>query len=343
MPNELRMSKPTLFIGSSTESKWIIHKLKSLMEEYFDVRPWDEDIFHVGSTVLEDLHREILLSDYALLILYPDDEIIKRTETGYVTRDNILFELGLFMGVLGQKRSFWLAITDKRDGANKVAITLSDLYGLQHFKLTLVDDKDIEESNFKILCNDIKEHIMREESNLMFTILPSTSLAIGYYRNFVYQACKALLKTSNYKFRDKYYDFTRSKFILKVVLPDKGSDIGYDGYYNFLNKMGFDSKKDQIIVQGESRNFPFFIDSVPKNGRILLYDYPTTLMASIDSIKYMIPYQNTSRSERERIQNREIVNFERTLRRLLDENQDASSFRDNVQIVYLSQEITHLG
>src|SRR5437016_2829076 len=108
------MSKPTLFIGSSTESKSIMHKIESILSEYCDVKVWDKDVFRVGDITLEALHREVVQSHFALLIIYPDDEIVKREESGYTARDNVLFELGLFMGVLGRYRSFCLLVSDKR-------------------------------------------------------------------------------------------------------------------------------------------------------------------------------------------------------------------------------------
>ena len=111
--NEI-VSKPTLFIGSSTESKWLMHEIQTNLSEYCDVQPWDKDVFNPGDFPLEALHREVIRSDFALLIVYPDDKIIKCKKSGFAARDNILFELGLFLGILGRYRSFCLSVTDKR-------------------------------------------------------------------------------------------------------------------------------------------------------------------------------------------------------------------------------------
>ena len=135
------MNKPSIFIGSSSEAKNIAHTIKSNLSEYADVRVWDqENIFNPGDQYLDSLRRQILLSDFALLIIYPDDEIVKRNEVGYTPRDNVLLELGLFMGALGKFRGFYVTISDKRNGEDKEPNIPSDLAGLTKLRLTLVDD-----------------------------------------------------------------------------------------------------------------------------------------------------------------------------------------------------------
>ena len=44
--------------------------------------------------------------DFAVLLLSPDDKVISRDTTSDAPRDNIVFELGLFMGALGHSRTF---------------------------------------------------------------------------------------------------------------------------------------------------------------------------------------------------------------------------------------------
>ncbi len=44
--------------------------------------------------------------DFAILVLTPDDLVSSRNLDGPAPRDNVLFELGLFMGGLGRDRTF---------------------------------------------------------------------------------------------------------------------------------------------------------------------------------------------------------------------------------------------
>src|ERR687889_1722372 len=109
--------KIRIFIGSSSKVKYKIikNKLKEILsKDYgFIVSPWDQPgIFNTGSNILDELRRIAYLSDFAILIFTPDDDILKRTEdntisiAGSTPRDNVLLEMGLFMGMLGRKRSF---------------------------------------------------------------------------------------------------------------------------------------------------------------------------------------------------------------------------------------------
>jgi hypothetical protein len=50
--------------------------------------------------------------DFAVLVLSPDDLITKRGSVRPAARDNVLFEAGLFMGSLGQERTFLVYCRD---------------------------------------------------------------------------------------------------------------------------------------------------------------------------------------------------------------------------------------
>ena len=312
-----------------------MHKIQSILSKYCDVEPWDKDVFRVGDFTLEDLHRKVVQSHFALLIIYPDDEIVKRDETGYTARDNVLFELGLFMGVLGRHRSFCLLVSDKRGGKSKEVLIPSDLAGLQRLNITLVDDETKFNSDLQLVCKELKKGIEDGEDTMSFTMFPSTSLAIGYFHNFIVQVCKSLFQTSNYKIGGTMYDFTRGNFQFYIVLPDMWADAGYEGFARFLTNRGL--KKIEIQGFDKVRTFPFFIDSLPHDGRIALYDYPTTLNASYLAIEYIGESNSMTTKEREIMGHREIVNFERTLRHLLDTKGEAAQFRDKVSILHVNE------
>ena len=52
--------------------------------------------------------RILRTSDFAIFVFSPDDISIMRDNMDQVVRDNVLFELGLFIGRLGQERCFFL-------------------------------------------------------------------------------------------------------------------------------------------------------------------------------------------------------------------------------------------
>ena len=98
--------QPILFIGCSTESLEIGRSIQSaLTYDDIETRLWTDNVFDAGSFAIESLERELQSVDFAALVLSPDDTVISREATAKVPRDNLIFELGLFMGALGRSRA----------------------------------------------------------------------------------------------------------------------------------------------------------------------------------------------------------------------------------------------
>jgi predicted nucleotide-binding protein len=67
---------------------------------------WNQGFFNLSSTTLEDLEDESHAFDFAILVLGSDDLAFKRKTIKPAVRDNVLFELGFFIGRVGRKRTF---------------------------------------------------------------------------------------------------------------------------------------------------------------------------------------------------------------------------------------------
>ena len=103
------MDKPSVFVGSSSEGLKFAQAVRGLLEdENAEVTLWNEGFFGLGSTFIETLINALSRFDFAILVLTPDDLINSRTVESFSPRDNIIFELGLFMGRLGRSRTFIL-------------------------------------------------------------------------------------------------------------------------------------------------------------------------------------------------------------------------------------------
>ena len=100
------MNKPALFVGSSSEGLEFARAVRSLLDEDAEVTLWKEGLFDVGSTFIDSLIKALPRFDFAALILTGDDLLTSREVTVLGPRDNVLFELGLFMGRLGRERTF---------------------------------------------------------------------------------------------------------------------------------------------------------------------------------------------------------------------------------------------
>src|ERR1051325_8242527 len=98
--------KPSMFIGSSSEGKRIAETIQLVLDEEIDCTVWNQGVFGLSSGTLESLVAAVDDYDFATLVLTPDDLLEKRDLKGRSPRDNVLFELGLFMGALGRDRTF---------------------------------------------------------------------------------------------------------------------------------------------------------------------------------------------------------------------------------------------
>ena len=118
------LRRPALFVGSSKEGIEIAEAVQLELQDLADVTIWTQGIFEVGRSYLESLTKTIERADFAVLVLTPDDIIESRGSVALAPRDNVLFELGLFMGRLGRERC--LFVYDKTSNVK----LLSDLFGI---------------------------------------------------------------------------------------------------------------------------------------------------------------------------------------------------------------------
>jgi hypothetical protein len=104
-----------IFLGSSTEALFISEALVSLLDHEFAPVPWHGDVFTTGSFVINDLLKEVSKADFAVFVFAADDVVELREKKWHSVRDNVLFELGLFLSRLGPERCFFLLPRGERD------------------------------------------------------------------------------------------------------------------------------------------------------------------------------------------------------------------------------------
>ncbi len=98
---------PRVFIGSSTESKKAAMAVKKAMDRVSEATVWTQgNVFEPGKFTLESLEEQSRCSDFAVMVFSPDDLIFCRGKRQAGPRDNVIFELGLFMGATDRKRAF---------------------------------------------------------------------------------------------------------------------------------------------------------------------------------------------------------------------------------------------
>ena len=98
--------KPKMFIGSSVESLDIAYAIQENLEHNVEITVWTQDVFDLTNYTLDSLLNALNEFDYALFVLTPDDIAKIRKNEQQIIRDNVIFELGLFIGRLGKERIF---------------------------------------------------------------------------------------------------------------------------------------------------------------------------------------------------------------------------------------------
>ena len=103
------MTRSMVFVASSSEGLDVAKKLESLLQgkitQRADIEPWT-GAFELTATYIESLEKTAAQADFAVLVLTPDDVTTSRRKNTLAPRDNVIFELGLFMGHLGRERCF---------------------------------------------------------------------------------------------------------------------------------------------------------------------------------------------------------------------------------------------
>lgn len=99
-------TRPAVFIGSSAEGLEAAKAIQVILDRTCEVQIWNQGTFAVGSLTLEALANAVEQFDFAVLVVTPDDTAVSRGHTKNIARDNVTFELGLFMGALGRARTF---------------------------------------------------------------------------------------------------------------------------------------------------------------------------------------------------------------------------------------------
>ena len=147
------MLKPALFIGSSTEGIEFARGIRDLLEQDAEVTLWDDGVFSLSATLIEGLVDAVQRFDFATLVLTPDDLLLNRGSEIMGPRDNVLFELGLFMGRLGRDRTF---IVRPRSAVLKLP---TDLAGITAATYEWPRSDGNHRSAVGPACDRIREHI----------------------------------------------------------------------------------------------------------------------------------------------------------------------------------------
>lgn len=147
-------TKVRVFVMSSVEALPVTR----LIIDHFQHDPflavaWDHGVFRASNYTLDELEQQLELADFAIAVAHADDIVISRGDEWPTIRDNVVFELGMFIGFLGRKRAF---LMEPREDKLKLP---SDLAGLTTISYRHVSGTDAR-SYLAPACNQIRELIL---------------------------------------------------------------------------------------------------------------------------------------------------------------------------------------
>lgn len=150
LPNPM----PVVFVGSSVEGLPIARAIvDGLKHDKIVTRLWSTPgLFSPGGTPLDTLLKEVEIADFALFVFGPDDKISSREATYNTPRDNVIFELGLFMGRLDRERSLIV-----REHRSDIKIP-SDLLAVTTITFVSKPGQDLP-STVEPVCNDVRRAV----------------------------------------------------------------------------------------------------------------------------------------------------------------------------------------
>ena len=150
------MDKPRIFLGSSGKQAKLVQALTLGLEDVAHVDPWTTS-FNPGTTTLERLVELAHEVDFAAFAFAQDDWTAVNTakpssaETGQASpRDNVVFEAGLFGGVLGMRRTFIL-----HANGSKLPTDLLGLTSIRYGEETTAEE-------IRVVCEKLKKAIENE-------------------------------------------------------------------------------------------------------------------------------------------------------------------------------------
>lgn len=145
--------KIRVFVISSAEALEVARIIQNaLSHDNFLVTLWTDGVFKVASYALESLEGAVDASDFAIAIAHNDDMTLFRGKDWPTPRDNVIFELGLFMGRLGRKRAI---LMEPREDKVKLP---SDFAGVTTIPYVYQPGKDAS-ALMGPACNMLREHI----------------------------------------------------------------------------------------------------------------------------------------------------------------------------------------
>ncbi|HAA17104.1 MAG TPA: hypothetical protein DCE41_37490 [Cytophagales bacterium] len=293
------MEKLRVYIGSSTEGSGVLQLVERVLDDQFDVRAWNRDnMFRPNENFLQSLLNVSKTVDYAVLIATKDDFLETRGVRVPSMRNNVLFEMGLFLGHLGQRNTFLLV-------ENEVEIPL-DLQGI-----TLLRFNSESEIEIGAIAEKLSHDIQEDAKFSRLGFLPSTGIAMGYFKNLLVPICKSIGEGNHTSITN--YNISK----VEVLIPSQIDDFVHNTATDYYRQEGL----IELEIPSKKRPFPVRIQVFEGSNEAVIQDIPTTLSVLKDTLALHLPSDILGKTEdQEYLEQRELRNFVRSLEHLKNTN-----------------------
>lgn len=110
----MTQNKPRVFLGSASESLDLLNAVQGYLRFVGEVTPWPS-AFDFQKYPMDSLETQLESNDFAVFVFSPDDLVNMRKKEFLKTRDNTVFELGLYWGRYGRDRVFFIIPDDQKE------------------------------------------------------------------------------------------------------------------------------------------------------------------------------------------------------------------------------------
>jgi hypothetical protein len=171
--------KPKVFIASSSKALPYAGAVQKHINNDFKAYVWKDVPKYTSITLVEWILNLPERYDFGIFIFSDDDNAIINNQKKIITRDNVLFELGLFAGKLGFDRCSVL-----RPEVDDLHLP-SDLNGIFEETFDKPENDDDIISNLRNACDEIKQKFKAKWKSILQqkTVIPERVAAICYQKN----------------------------------------------------------------------------------------------------------------------------------------------------------------
>jgi hypothetical protein len=300
-----------IFIGSSSEGKHILEKVEKMLENEYEIIRWDKSMTTNRST-LDCLIENAIKVDEAIFIGTADNIAIATNDNraekeGAIIkhRDNVVFEFGLFLGMLGRHDCVYLV----DDSTLKNIMT--DYNGIN----VITFDKNRLDSSLPVAVERIKDSFNKYSSRDI-NLFPSTSMAAAYFKNFIqpifthYSINKGtIISNDNKKYKN---------CCINIVLPRIITDDVNMQFDEIKRNKQITTATVDINCLGRSRTL--LIDAQTSDFDISIIDFPTIISGIYHAVHALLPDEDKKTNpDYQAIMERELERFAETLSKYVNE------------------------